>query len=77
MTTISGVACLSPTGTPERTVVRDREIGCNCFVTIIGGRTPVEYMTDLDDLLKSALAAQPTTEPGNTEENTREENNHE
>ena len=31
----------------ERTVVRDREIGCNCFVTVIGGRTAVEYMTEI------------------------------
>ena len=41
----------------ERTVMRGHEIGHACYATIIGGRTPVEYMTDLDDLLKSALAA--------------------
>ena len=31
----------------ERTVMRDREIGHACYATIIGGRTPVEYMTEI------------------------------
>lgn len=31
----------------ERTVMRDREVGHACYATIIGGRTPVEYMTEI------------------------------